>query len=114
MSYVDGFMIAVPTAKKEEYKEFAIKSAEIMKDYGALSITECWGDDVPDGEITSMPMAVKCEENETVVFSWATWESKAARDAGWEKVMKDERLNMPSPFDGKRIIYGGFEELISR
>lgn len=113
MSYVDGYMLAVPTAKKEEYTKFATRTAEIVKEHGVLSVTECWGDDLPDGKLTSMPLAVKCQEDETVVFAWYTWESKASRDASWEKIMADERLNTPTPFDGKRMIFGGFEELIS-
>ena len=114
MSYVDGYMVAVPTAKKAEYTTFATRVADIVKEYGVLRVTECWGDDVPEGKTTSMPLAVKCQEDETVVFAWYEWESKASRDAGWEKIMADERLNTHTPFDGKRMIFGGFEELINR
>jgi uncharacterized protein YbaA (DUF1428 family) len=114
MSYIDGYMVAVPTAKKDEYAKFAARVAEIVKEHGVLSVTEGWGNEVPDGKETSMPMAVKCQDDETVVFAWYIWESKASRDAGWEKIMTDERLNTPTPFDGKRMIFGGFDELINQ
>ena len=81
----------------------------------ALRLVECWGDDIPDGEITSFPMAVQCKPDETVVFSWILWPSKAIRDQGMEKVMSDPRLPQDEnamPFDGKRMIYGGFEMLV--
>ena len=113
MAYVDGFVIPVKTAKREEYKKMALELLEVYKEHGAISITECWGDDVPDGKVTSFPMAVKCEPDETVVFSWVLWESKEARTAGLEKVMADPRMQPEGemPFDGKRLIYGGFETL---
>ena len=114
MAYVDGFAAAVPTAKKQEYLEFTKKSAEVFKDSGALKITECWGDDVPDGEVTSFPMAVKCKDDETVVFSWVIWPDKATRNEGMSKLMNDPRMKPdtnPMPFDGKRLIFGGFEML---
>lgn len=85
------------------------------KMHGALSVIECWGDDVPDGEITSFPMAVKCKPDETVVFSWISWSSKEVRDQAMQKVMEDERMsdeNNPMPFDGKRLIYGGFQMIL--
>jgi uncharacterized protein YbaA (DUF1428 family) len=115
MNYVDGFVIAVPTANREAYREHAEKAASVFKEYGALKVVECWGDDVPEGKLTSFPMAVKREANETVVFSWVVWPSKQVRDAGWEKVMADPRLQAqsnPMPFDGKRMIYGGFEVIV--
>lgn len=114
MQYVDGFIAAVPTANKEAYKAHAEQSAILFKEYGALSVIDCWGDDVPPGKLTSFPQAVMCQEDETVVFSWMTWASKEARDAGWEKMMADPRMspeNMPMPFDGKRLIYGGFQQI---
>lgn len=113
--YVDGFVAAVPTANKAAYKAHAEKAGAIFKEFGMQSMVECWGDDVPDGKLTSFPMAVKCEENETVVFSWCIWPDKATRDAGWAKVMEDPRMNPannPMPFDGKRMIYGGFNVLV--
>ncbi len=112
MPYVDGFVSPVPLANKAAYLQHAQLAATVFKDSGALSVVECWGDDVPEGKVTSFPMAVKREDNEIVVFSWVTWPSRAARDAGWAKVMADPRMNAethPMPFDGKRLIYGGFE-----
>ena len=115
MSYVDGFVCAVPSANRAAYLQHAQDAAAIFKEYGALSVVECWGDDVPEGKLTSFPLAVKCEAGETVVFSWITWDSRAARDAAWAKVMADPRMQPganPMPFDGKRLIYGGFEVLL--
>lgn len=96
MSYVDGFVIAVPTANREKFKQHAESAAVIFKEYGALSVAECWGDDVPEGKLTSFPMAVKLKEDETVVFSWIIWPSRQARDAGMEKVMADPGSNPTS------------------
>lgn len=115
MSYVDGFVAAVPTANKEKYIEYANEIALVCKEYGVLNVVENWGDDVPGGELTSFPMAVKCKEDETIVFSWMVWPSKESRDKGWEKLMEDPRMNPeqnPMPFDGKRLIYGGFETIV--
>lgn len=115
MTYVDGFVAAVPTANQEKFKDHAKVSAKIFKDHGALKIVECWGDNVPDGEVTSFPMAVKRKDDETVVFSWVVWPSKEARDKGWEAIMEDPRMQPdvnPMPFDGKRIIFGGFQVLL--
>jgi len=115
MSYVDGFVLAVPTANKEIYRKHAAAAADVFKEYGALKVVECWGDDVPEGKITSFPMAVKCQPDETVVFSWIVWPSRAVRDQAMEKVMADPRLqpeNNPMPFDGQRLIYGGFEMIV--
>jgi uncharacterized protein YbaA (DUF1428 family) len=115
MTYVDGFVAAVPNANKKAFIKHATDSAKLFKEYGALKIVECWGDDVPDGKLTSFPMAVKKEADESVVFSWVTWPSKAVRDAGWAKMMEDPRMQPganPMPFDSKRIIYGGFEVVL--
>lgn len=115
MSYVDGFVAAVPTENKEKYIEHANKSAEVFKDNGALKIVENWGDNVPDGEVTSFPLAVKCEDNETIVFSWIVWPSKEIRDAAWQAIMDDPRMHPdqnPMPFDGKRLIYAGFNTIV--
>ena len=112
MNYVDGIVIAVQTADKESYRAFAQKMAALFKEFGALNVVDCWGDDVPDGKLTSFPLAVKREPNETVVFSWITWSSRAARDEGWKAAMADPRMQpgaSPMPFDGKRMIFGGFE-----
>ncbi|MNQ21125.1 hypothetical protein D3C85_342280 [compost metagenome] len=115
MSYVDGFVLAVPTANKEIYRKHAEAAGAVFKEYGALKLVECWGDDVPEGKVTSFPMAVKCKPDETVVFSWIVWPSRAVRDQAMEKVMADPRLQPdknPMPFDGQRLIYGGFEMII--
>lgn len=114
MNYVDGFVAAVPTANRAAYLEHVRVAAVVFKEHGALSLVECWGDDVPDGELTSFPLAVQRRPDETVVFAWITWASRAARDAGMKKVMEDPRMRgMQLPFDGKRMIYGGFEVLFS-
>ncbi|MGB8699579.1 MAG: DUF1428 domain-containing protein [Thermosynechococcaceae cyanobacterium] len=114
MTYVDGYVVAVPTANRAAYQKVAEEAAILFKEYGALKVVECWGDDVPDGKLTSFPMAVKCEENETVVFSWIVWPSREVRDEGNQKVMADPRMQQPEemPFDGKRLIYGGFEMMV--
>lgn len=115
MSYVDGFVLAVPTANKETYRKHAEAAAIVFKEHGALKLVECWGDDVPEGKVTSFPMAVKCQPDETVVFSWIVWPSRAVRDQAMEKVMADPRLQPdqnPMPFDGQRLIYGGFEMIV--
>ncbi|MDI2590803.1 DUF1428 domain-containing protein [Pseudomonas sp. N3-W] len=115
MSYVDGFIVAVPTANREKFKKHAESAAEIFKENGALSIVECWGDDVPDGKLTSFPMAVKLKPDETVVFSWIVWPDKATRNAGMQKLMADPRLQPdvnPMPFDGQRMVFGGFEIIV--
>ncbi|NLS19527.1 DUF1428 family protein [Rhizobium sp. P40RR-XXII] len=116
MSYVDGFIVAVPKDKIEPYKTLARKAGEVWREYGALSYVEAIGDDVPYGELTSFPRAVQATEDEVVVFSWITYESRESRDAILAKVMADPRLkddmeNMP--FDGKRMIYGGFKIAIA-
>ena len=113
--YIDGFVAAVPTANREAYRKHAEAAAVVFKDHGALKLVECWGDDVPDGKLTSFPMAVKKQSDETVVFSWIAWPSREARDAGMKKVMDDPRIKPeanPMPFDGKRLIYGGFSVLV--
>ena len=117
MAYVDGFVIAVPTKNKKSYLKLAEEMAIIFKEHGALTVVENWGDDVPDGETTSFPMAVKCKPDETVVFSWVTWASKEARETGMKKVMADTRMdweNMAMPFDGKRMIFGSFETILEK
>lgn len=115
MNYVDGFVAAVPTANRERFRKHAQDAAAVFREHGALKVIECWGDDVPEGELTSFPMAVKRKDDETVVFSWIVWPSKAARDDGMSKVMADPRVQPdvnPMPFDGKRLIYGGFEVIV--
>ena len=111
MAYVDGFVLAVPKQKIEAYKELARKAGEVWKDHGAKAFVECIADDVPYGELTSFPRAVQAKEDETVVFSWIVYESREQRDAVNAKVMEDPRLKADMsnmPFDGKRMIFGGF------
>ncbi|MES2207822.1 MAG: DUF1428 domain-containing protein [Pseudomonadota bacterium] len=115
MPYIDGFVVAVPTRNKEIYKKHAEEASIVFKECGAQKVVECWGDDVPEGKITSFPMAVQCKEDETVCFSWITWPSRESRNEGMKKAMDDPRLNPtnnPMPFDGKRMIYGGFEMIV--
>ena len=115
MKYVDGFVVAVPADKKDAYREMAAKAAPLFKEFGALRIVECWASDVPDGKVTDFLMAVKAEENEEVVFSWIEYPSKEVRDAANQKMMSDPRMKEfgeSMPFDGKRMIYGGFESII--
>lgn len=114
MTYVDGFVMAVPTANKDAFTAHATAAAPIFKDHGALAVTECWGDDVPDGKVTSFPMAVQCRPEETVVFSWIVWPSKAVRDGAMAKLMSDPRFAElgEMPFDGKRMIMGGFQPIL--
>ena len=117
MPYIDGFVAAVPKANRETYRKHAEDAAKVFKEYGAEQVMECWGDDVPEGKVTSFPMAVKRKGDETVVFAWIAWPSKEARKAAWDKVMADPRMQPdknPMPFDGKRLIYGGFEPIVER
>jgi uncharacterized protein YbaA (DUF1428 family) len=113
--YVDGFVLAVPTASKEVYRRFASDAAAVFREHGALSLVEAWGDDVPEGKVNSLHTAVLRKPEETVVFSWITWPDKATRDAGMQKVMADPRTAgtmQHMPFDGTRMIYGGFEVIV--
>jgi uncharacterized protein YbaA (DUF1428 family) len=117
MSYVDGFVIAVPKANIEAYKKMAQLGGEVWMEYGALSYVECLADDVPYGELTSFPRAVQATDDETVVFSWIVYKDKASRDEIMAKVMADERLKQDMkdmPFDGKRMIFGGFAPFLER
>jgi uncharacterized protein YbaA (DUF1428 family) len=103
----------VPSNKQQDYLAHAREAGAIFKELGALSCVECWGDDVPDGKLTSFPLAVQRKPEETVVFSWVTWPSKAVRDEGMKKFMADPRVQgMQMPFDGQRMIYGGFQMIL--
>ena len=113
MSYIDGFVIAVPTANKQKFIDHARHFDAMFLELGATRVIECWGDDVPEGKLTSMPMAVQRRDDETVVFSWVVWPSREARDAGMKAVMDDPRCPREMPFDGKRLIYGGFRVLVN-
>jgi uncharacterized protein YbaA (DUF1428 family) len=115
MNYIDAYVIAVPTANKETYRDKAEKMAVVFKKHGALNVVENWGNDVPEGKLTSFTMAVKREENESIVFSWITWPSKSVRDEAWKVVMQDPIMQDESfgtLFDGKRMIFGGFETIV--
>jgi len=113
--YADGYLLAVQDTKKEAYREVAQKASAVFLEHGATRVVEAWGDDVPDGKVTDFRRAVKANDGESVVFSWVEWPSKEARVKGWEKVMADERMKKDMenmPFDGKRMIYGGFEPIV--
>lgn len=113
--YVDGYLMAVPTANKDVYRAHATQTAAIFKELGALAVVECWGDEVPDGKLNSMNTAVLRKEDETVVFSWVLWPDKATRDAGNQKAFEDPRMSPetnPMPLDGSRLIYGGFDVIV--
>jgi uncharacterized protein YbaA (DUF1428 family) len=117
MPYVDGFVLAVPKDRLDDYKEMAALGAKVWMEHGALSYVECIGEDVPYGELTSFPRAVQAKDDEVVIFSWATYADRKTRDEVMAKVMADERMkgdpaNMP--FDGKRMIFGGFESFIAK
>jgi uncharacterized protein YbaA (DUF1428 family) len=120
MTYIDGFVIAVPTANKQKFIDHAKSAGSLFVDLGATRILECWGDDVPDGKLTDFHKAVQGKEDETVVFSWIEWPDKATRDAAMgrmgELMKTDDRFNPeknPMPFDGKRMIFGGFSPVVT-
>ena len=120
MSDIDGFVIAVPTVNKQKFVDHANLGDSVFIELGAVRILECWGDDVPDGKLTDFRRAVQAKDDETVVFSWVEWPDKATRDAAMgrmEALMKtDDRFSPeknPMPFDGKRMIYGGFAPVVT-
>lgn len=114
MSYVDGCVIAVPAENKDRYEAMARKMGELFKQHGATSVVENWGADLPDGELTSFRKAVQATEDECIVFSWIVWPSKEVRDEAHPKVFSDEAMaEHDMPFDGKRLIFGGFENMFS-
>ena len=116
MSYIDGFVIAVPAAHKQAFVDMAHQTDAIFIEHGALRVLECWGDDVPEGKLTDFRRAVQARADETVVFSWIEWPDKATRDAGMAKVMADPRMGpeLIAPiFDGKRMIFGGFTPVVN-
>lgn len=115
MAYIDGYLLAVAADKKADYLHFAQEAVQLFREQGALRVVECWGDEVPEGKLTSMPMAVKCKDDEVVVFSWVEWPSKAVRDRGMQAVMQHPQMANAAqrmPFDGQRVIFGGFETLL--
>jgi uncharacterized protein YbaA (DUF1428 family) len=114
MGYTDGFILPVPDGNKDAYRAMADKASKIFQEYGAVRVVEAWGDAVPDGKVTDYKMATRAEAGEKVVFSWVEWPDKATRDAGWAKVMADERMKPDGemPFDGKRMFWGGFAPIL--
>ena len=114
MAFISMFMAPVPSGNRDAYVDHASKAAAIFKDLGALEVVETWGIDVPDGEVTSMPMAVKLGEGETVVIGWIRWPSKEVSDAAWAAMESDPRMAelAEMPFDGKRMIFGGFDPIL--
>ena len=114
MSYIEGFVAAVPRANKDAYRNHAAGAVSMFKEFGATRQVETWGDDVPDGKVTDFKGAVKAQPDEIVVFSWLEYPDKATRDAANKKMMDDPKMkdmgaNMP--FDGKRMIWGGFQPI---
>tara|TARA_R110002033_G_scaffold33117_2_gene70309 strand:+ start:72 stop:455 length:384 start_codon:yes stop_codon:yes gene_type:complete len=124
MSYIDGFVIAVPTANKQKFIDHANNADSMFIEMGATRVIECWGDDVPDGKVTDFRKAVKASDDESVVFSWIEWPDKATREDGMAKLetmMEDpdnadprmDPVKNPMPFDGKRMIFGGFQPVVT-
>lgn len=113
MSYIQGFVIAVPEGNKQAYVDMAAQVAPMFAEFGALRTVECWGEDIPDGKRTDFKRAVKAEEGERIVFAWVFWPDKATCDAAAEKMRTDDRMQPPAdiPFDGKRMIFAGFETI---
>lgn len=112
MAYVDGMLAAVPVDQKDAYREFARHHGAVLCEHGAARVVDSWGTDVPEGKVTDFKRAVKATDNEAVVYSWIEWPSKEVRDAGWQKVMADPRMQRDMPFDGKRLVHGGFAPIL--
>lgn len=114
MSYIDGYVMAVPESNREAFIDHANRFDALFLEFGATRVVECWGEDVPDGKVTDFRRSVQAKEGEAVVFSWVEWPDKATRDAGMEKFMNDPRMQAASemPFDGKRMIFGGFVPVV--
>lgn len=115
MGYADGFLLPVPAGNQGAYRDLAAKAAGVFKEYGAIRIVEAWEDDVPDGKVTDFRRAVKATGEEKIVYSWIEWPSKEVREEGWKKVMADPRMQPDPntiPFDGKRMIWGGFVPIL--
>jgi uncharacterized protein YbaA (DUF1428 family) len=114
--YIQGFVTPVKAENKQAYKQVAEQFWPILKDFGATEHVECWEADVPEGKQTDFRRSVALEDGEKVVFSWLAWPDKATADAGQQKMMEDERMKAMDmsnmPFDGKRMIYGGFEPIV--
>lgn len=115
MAYVDGFLVPVPKDRIEEYKEQARLGEKVWREHGALDYVECIGDDVSYGEVTSFPRAVQAKEDEVIIFSWVVYRSREHRDEVLAKVMADPRLKTDPaamPFDGERLVFGGFQPFL--
>ncbi|MBS0481483.1 MAG: DUF1428 domain-containing protein [Proteobacteria bacterium] len=119
MTYIDGFVIACPRANREKFVDHAATIDAMFLEMGALRVVECWADDVPDGKVTDFRRAVRAADDEDVAFSWIEWPDKATRDAAFAKMMDpantDPRMDPaknPVPFDGKRMIFGGFVPVV--
>ena len=115
MTYIDGFVAAVPTANKQKFIDHAKKGDSVFVELGATRVLECWGDDVPEGKVTDFRRAVNAKDDETDVFSWVEWPDKATRDKAMPKMMDDPRMQPdqnPMPFDGQRLVYGGFAPVV--
>ena len=118
MSYIDGFVIAGPEQRRQDFIDHARQFDAVFLEYGATRVVEAWGDDVPDGKLTDFRRAVQATSGESVVFSWVEWPDKATRDDGMKRMMADPRMdpdnkdNPPMPFDGKRMIFGGFQPVL--
>lgn len=113
--YIAGFVLAVKTDKKEDYRKIAADVGTIFREHGATRVIECWGDDVPDGEVTSFARAVKLEPGETVLFSWMEYPDKATYEASVQATMDDPRLQKApclEVMDSKRMIWGGFVPIV--
>jgi uncharacterized protein YbaA (DUF1428 family) len=113
-TYLDGYVLPVPKANREAYRELAQKMSGVFQEFGALRVVEAWGEDTPDGSKTDYNRATLKKDDEAVVYSWIEWPDKATRDAGWEKMMKDERMQRQEqpPFDGQRMMWGGFAPIL--
>lgn len=114
MTYVEGFLVAVPTASKDAYREHAASALAMFKDFGVVRMVEAWGDDVPRGTVNDLWGAVQAGDGETVVFSWFEYPDRATRDAANQRMMSDPRMEAmaaEAPFDGKRMVWGGFDSV---
>jgi len=114
-AYVDGYVVPVPSENKQAYRDMAQKTAGVFKEYGATRVVEAWGDDVPAGEVTDFRRAVNAKDDESVVYSFIEWPTKEARDKGMKEAMEDPRMQPDRstlPFDGQRMIFGGFASLL--
>lgn len=112
MSYIDGFLIPVPTARKDEYRAHEAKWWPWFRDRGAIGLVVCWGDEVPEGKQTDFLRAVQLAKDETVVFAWMTWPDKPTRDKAYATMMESDMDGSDMPFDGKRMVYGGFAPIL--